>query len=779
MRAAPLGRSPRRRPSGGPLLAAAAALAIPWAAHAAPADDLDRIGREVAELEQQARQLEESLERDQLHGPRQVEERLTDAELFFNMRDYTRASILYLDVVEHYPSHPGYPEALYRLAESLFRLQNYYGARTYFGQVLDNASRPGFDSYVQASLGRLIEIAIHLDEFEGVDAHFSRLAQLPPAEVTAGTHYARGRLLYHQERLDEAARAFALVPEGSDEHLRAQYHLGVINVVQHEYEQAIQVFERVGRVEPTSPEDRQVVDLANIAAGAVYIELDQPEEAIRAFQGVGRNSRHFAQALFEAAAAFRQLGDATRAERALEVLTVADPESHYIPRAKILRGNLLLETGRFGEAREVFTDVADQFRPVRDELEQVLSRERDSARYFQELVRANLEVFDASTFLPPLAVRWVREEPEFQRAMEVLEITSECGRQLDETEQLLVRLEAAVSGPSAVNLFPSLRQGAIRAVQIENRLARLQGRIAAVEEGLVGRESSELRRVVDERRRLEQEIRELPTDAETYGEQEDEARAEFRALAAQLARVAARIDRLQAMVVAIELYVRDTADQWEDNPTGLDALQEELRVHREAIEAHRAEVQEIRNLIDTGAIQVGIGDERDRRQARLREQYAEVVRRQRDVIARMGGGSELARASDLSERIDGVQASIDRFNAEVTRRAEQQSTEIRDQLTTERANLEQYTRELADLHTVAEDVIGHEAYGNFRSVRDRFHDLVRQADVGIIDVAWAEREEHRHRIDRLSEERRVQLQTLADEFREVTEEQEAEAGGEE
>ncbi len=773
-----LGRPPRRRPLGRGCLAAIAALALPTAALAAPADELDRIGREVAELEQQARQLEASLERDQVRGTRQVEERLTDAELFFNMRDYARASILYLDVVEHYPTHPGHPEALFRLAESLFLLQNYYGARTYFGQVLDNAGRTGFDTYVQASLGRLIEIAIHLDEFEGIDAHFTRLSQLPPAEVTAGTHYARGRLLYHQERLDEAARAFAQVPEGSDEYLRAHYHVGVIAVAQQQYEQAIQVFERVGRVEPSSGADRQVVDLAHIAAGAVYLELDQPEEAIRAYQGVGRNSRHFAQALFQAAAAFRQLGDSTRAERALEVLTVADPESHHIPRAKILRGNLLLETGRFGEAREVFQDVAEQFRPVREELERVLAREREPARYFQELVRANLEVFDASTFLPPLAVRWVREEPEFQRAMEVLEITAECGRQLDETQLLLVRLEAAVSGPSAVNLFPSLRQGAVRAVQIENRLARLRGRVAAVEEELVGRESSELREVIAERRRLEQEIRELPTDAEAYGEQEDAARAEFRGLAGQLARVAGRIDRLQAMVVAIEIYVRDTAAQWEDNPTGLAALHEELAIHRQAIETHRAEVQSIRNLIDTGAIQVGIGDERDRRDARLREEYDAVVRRQRDIIGRMGGGgADLARAADIAERIDSVHATLGRFDAEVTRRADQQSMELRDQLTTERGNIETYARELAELEALAEDVIGHEAYRNFRSVRDRFHDLVRQADVGTVDVAWAEREEHRHRIDRLSEERRVQLQTLADEFREVTEEQEAEAGG--
>jgi len=779
MSRAPFGGAPGRgRPAWGALAAViAAALAMPGIVVAAPAQDIQRIASEVAELEQQARQLEASLERDRLRGPRQVEERLTDAELFFNMQDFTRASILYLDVVENHETHQGYPEALYRLGESLFRLQNYYGARTYFGRVLDNAGRPGFSEYAQSALGRMIEIAIHLDDFDGIEGHSARLSRRPPTEVTAGTYYARGRLYYHEERLDEAGRSFAQVPEGSDEFLRSQYHLAVIHVVQEQYNLAIQVFQRVSRVEPSTAEERQVVDLAYIATGAVYLELDQPEEAIRSYQSVSRNSRFFGQAVFQAAAAFRRLGDSTRAEQTLEVLTVADPESHYIPRAKILRGSLLLETGRFSESREVFTEVSDQFRPVRVQLEETLAERHDPSAYFQELVRANLAVFDASSFLPPLAVRWVRREPEFQRAMEVLEVTSACGRQLQETEGLLLRLEAAVHGPSAVNIFPSLRAGAVRAVQIENRITRLRGSLISAASRASGRSGGELRRVSEQRRGLERELRGLPTDTEEYAAQEDAARSEFRGEAARLSRVAARIDRLQAMAIAIELYVRDTAETRDDDPAGLAALHQELENHRSAIETFRTEVRGIRTMIDSGAIQVGIGDERDRRQERLREEYTALVRREREILRGMGG-SEIARADEVYRRIDGVQETLDRFNAEVLRRAEGQSGELRDQLETERSNLEQYTRELEELETVAEDVIGHEALRNFRAVRDRFHDLVRQADVGIIDVSWAEREEHRHRIDRLSDERRRQLQALADEFREVTEEQDAEEGEE-
>lgn len=734
----------------------------------AGAENLDGIERQLSSLEDQADQLRRSLSGERLESPRLVEERLTDAELLFNMQDYTRASILYLDVVENHQNHAGFPEALFRLAESLFNSRNYYGARTRYREVLDRANQSGFRGFSQAALGRLIEISIHLDEFDGVETYFTRLSQLPPAEVTSATHYARGRFLFHREDHNAAAQALGRVAETSDEYLRSQYHLGVINVVQEQYQQAVEVFNRVVQVEPTTSDDRHVVDLAQIAIGAMRLELDQPEEAIRAYQNVSRNSRVFDQALYQAAAAFSRLGDSTRAERALEVLTVATPDSTYLPRAKILRGNLLLDTGRFSESRDVFYDIRNQYEPVREQLDQVLEERRDPAAYFQELVRANLEVFDISSFLPPLAVRWVQQEEGFQRAMGTLERTASCRREVNETEGLLIRLEAAVAGPSAVNIFPGLRSSATRSIQMENELAQIRGRLVAAEGQMAGGGGSELSEVRQERRRLEQELRALPIDTETYEEQEEDARTDYRQLGADLARINARIDRLQAMIVAIELYLRDTASQEEGvDPAGLEAFEEEISNHRGAIAAYRLELIELRTLVETGQIQVGIGDDRSQRNDRLRQRYNELVGREREQLAQRGGGGQFQQAEDLFRRTDGVSRTLTSVDEQIVARAQAQSREVQTVLDEERGNLETYLAELAGLEQEAEEVIGHTAYQNFQQVRDRFYELVRQADVGIIDVAWAEREEHRHRIDRLSTESRRQMQLLDDEFSEV------------
>jgi hypothetical protein len=67
-------------------------------------------------------------------------------------------------------------------------------------------------------------------------------------------------------------------------------------------------------------------------------------------------------------------------------------------------------------------------------------------------------------------------------------------------------------------------------------------------------------------------------------------------------------------------------------------------------------------------------------------------------------------------------------------------------------------------------VVGSVTYANFAAVRRRFYDLVLRADVGTIDVSWADREEHRMRVELLTRERAREIQALDDEFQEIMDE---------
>ena len=494
---------PRARPGRG-LLGTLTTLIVLTLAAPAAAQSLDRINAELSDMEGRLDAAErEPLTVETRRDANYLERRLTDGELYFRLQDYLRASIIFTNIVENYPGTRSYPDALINLGERLYQAGDLLGARTRFRSLLDRAEQPGFGPYVQRTLGRLIEIAIRLRDFDGVEGYFQQLSRLPSTEVEATNAYYRAKYLYNRAvpseedlreagdgavptidtaGLEEARRAFEAVPEGSPFYPQARYFIGVVHTLRAEFPQAIEAFRRVLRADSSTPEQRDVVDLTQLALGRLYYETEQVEQAIEAYQAVPRTSRHIDTALFEIAWAYIRLGDSTRAERALEVLAVATPDSTYIPDAQVLRGNLLLRNGRFDDAERVFREVREEFGPIDAELREVRDQHEDVEAYFRGLVRDNLEDFDIDDFLPATARRYVDLEGDFDRAVGVLSDLSTARRLVSETDDLVLRLTAALQSANRVSVFGDLRRSRETTTALRNRLVRVRGQLIEYEE---------------------------------------------------------------------------------------------------------------------------------------------------------------------------------------------------------------------------------------------------------------------------------------------------------
>src|SRR5689334_7255578 len=228
------------------LLSALVALGLGAAPVCVHAQSMDKVTRELTDVEAQSTLLShDPLQRSRLRSPTYVEERLTDGELFFRLKDYLRASVIFTDIVENFPQHASFPDALFLLAESLFKAGDYLGARDRYRTIIERADQTAFKPYVQRALGRLIEIAIHIRDFNGVDDYFTRLSKLPPSEVEAATNYFRAKYLYSvaihdaeqpqgdvtaakvdASRLDQARTAFEAVAPRSPYYTQARYFIG-------------------------------------------------------------------------------------------------------------------------------------------------------------------------------------------------------------------------------------------------------------------------------------------------------------------------------------------------------------------------------------------------------------------------------------------------------------------------------------------------------------------------------------------------------------------------
>lgn len=754
------------------------AIAVPGVASA---QSVEALNRELTDIEGRLREItREPLNQTNVRSPTFVEERLTDGELFYRLQDYLRASIIFTDIVENYPNHRAYPDALFLLGDSLFQAGDYLGARSRFRAVLDRAGDQAFRPYVQRSLGRLIEIAIHIRDFDGVEGYFQQLSRLPPTEVEATTAYFRAKYLYNRavpmeeevaqaddgatpqvnlNMLEDARTAFEAVPQGSPYHPQARYFIGVIHTLRGEFPQAIEAFRRVLRMEASTPEQETVVELTQLALGRLYYETDQLDQAIEAYQAVSRTSASFHIALYEIAWVYIRLGDSTRAERALEVLSVAAPDSPHIPDGKVLRGNLLLRNGRFDDATEVFREVRAEFGPVYRDLETIRRDHPDLVGYFRQLVRDNMEDFDVNHFLPETARRWVDlEGGEFERALNVLSDLAQARRLVRETGDLVERLNAALHASNRVTIFADLRRRREGTTALRNRLTRVTRRLAEMDEDNGG--GAELQAVRQQRRRIEQALGGMPTNEDDFISRDDELLSRYRRLQRELSALEVELLGLDARIVATERFIADTEEDQRD-PEG---VRNELAQQRQAVAGYRDQIRELTRMIEIGRIQVGVGDQRYQRDDRLRAEYDRLVAEER----RLGGGS--SRTEPLHRRVASISREIDTHDVAIDRVVEERTADMLRVIREESQKLVGYREALTGLEGETEEVVGGVTAANFGSIRDRFYDLVLRADVGRIDVSWARREEHRMRVDMLTRDRSRELQALDDEFRDIMDE---------
>jgi tetratricopeptide (TPR) repeat protein len=734
------------------------------------AQDVASITGEVSRVEGQLQQLDQRVPTSgsaTLRRGANVQERFAEAELLYRLRDYSRASVLFTDIVENYANTPAYPQGLYLLADSLFQAGDRYGARTRFREVIQHARDPIFRPFVQRSIGRLIEIALRLNDFSGIDEALREAGQIPSGELEDPLAYSRGKYLFLRTPPDyEAARqAFESVRQRASIYPQARYFLGAILTAQRRYPEAIEAFRRVLQLQPETPEHQQVLDLSALAVGRLEIERQNYDAAIEAYQQVGRSSAFFDRALFEQAWAFIKAGDSVRAERALEILAISAPDSPLVPEGKILWGNLLLRTGRFDRAQQVFQEVRTQFAPIYSQMQSMNGGGANPERYFQELVRSNLQVFDASSFIPQEALAWVRRDGLLDDSLRVVSDLNTCRDYVREATDLIDQLNAALNAPSRAHVFDDLRHSRETVFQVNNHTTQLRDQVARLMDGNADAGNVDLQGVISQRRALAAQIGRLPTDDDGVRRRERQVENEFQTQSQTLHRNQQRVAALEAMVVAIEQYLADPSHQ---SPT-LDRtqIQQELDRQRQAIQQYRERITTLRRQILQGRRQIGVGDPRYAHDLDMRAQMRDLVAREASLLRT--AGRMPAEADALLARLDRVDQQSDALDQRMMSIVDQRVQTIQTQVRDEERRVAGYRERLASLESEAATVVGNLILGQFRAVQVQLYQIVMRADLGLVDVAWEQREEHNNRARMLAEEQNREISALNDEFSEVTE----------
>src|SRR5437762_12161520 len=136
-------------------LVAVVALGAVGAPSAARADKFEDAHRRLTDLEERTRVLGADFREAPPADANAAERRVVDAELLFNLKNYSEAATILLDVIERYPNSRAYDDALVLLGQALYLNKDYKSARHYFEMAIKKNTGSRRE---QDALQKLVEI---------------------------------------------------------------------------------------------------------------------------------------------------------------------------------------------------------------------------------------------------------------------------------------------------------------------------------------------------------------------------------------------------------------------------------------------------------------------------------------------------------------------------------------------------------------------------------------------------------------------------------------------
>jgi tetratricopeptide (TPR) repeat protein len=721
-----------------------------------------------------------------------VERRLREGEIHFLLNDYLRASIVLLDVVDDptNKSHPRYDECLYLLAQSLAKSKNYSGARQYFEDLLPRVRGERLKDVVLA----LLEISSATDHYEDVERYIARLRE-------AGTlsrpdvDYIYGKMLFkgsgsNPEQVQRAYEVFRSVPTGSSISGQASYYAGVALVKLGRFDDAIRQFNDALTRIPAHRDSTQLRELTYISLGRLYQETGDVSKAADAYQEISQASPYFGDMLYEVAWAHVRAANTAaegseerkqayvRALRSTELLMATAPSSRLYPQARILEGNLQIRLGAEENAYDTFQTIIDRYGAARDKLDLLLMQSPDPRQFFDQLVAADLGQIGATTILPPVALSWALEEDQMVRAVAMNQDLSESQKFLKESNELVRTLTESLEGEGRYGIFPGMAQVRAKSLSIENRMLNVNRRLLNLERRMVWphvgtQDQASLDSIHARAAQLETEIQTLPQSEEEVVSAQGNIKESYQVVGRRTYRQAYRVSQMRAQVVAVELWINANRDQL--NQEELKLLEERIKTAQAEIEALEADLEGVASELRTSEA-VASGDAGRGRASNLRRQYAELLAQETQLMRSMRDRvpgelqSVTARIDQQRTALAQIDQDLQSLTGSLDSQVEKRVGEIKGAVAAEAERIRGYQGEHAELSSTTGEMLGPVAARTLNDVGKQFNNLVLQADVGIIDVAWARKQAETKKVNDLIKEQTDRTLELESEFSDVLEE---------
>ena len=757
----------------GAILAAAGIFAAP-----AFADDQDLYTR-LAEIEARQAEQRESLghiasvatNRSGFLSAQEAQKRYEDAVFSALMGDTERAALEFDVLIRSgaIASDTVRTDAEWYLGETLFQLENYATAQDAYQQIVDQGEQHPFFA---GAVRRLLELYGLTGDSQSFYDLYNKFVATRRVAANALINYTVAKSLYRQGDWARSKSLFLECCEGSDYAPQAHYFVGTILVLQENLDDAAMEFRHVTESPVTNNEIREVVDLANLAYGRVQYELGNYTEATNAYLEVGRDSRYFADQLYELVWTFIKQGESetTRdgqlsayeeAIRAVEIFLLAFPEHRYAAQLKVVRGHLHMKQERYENANAAYERVVTEYSPIRDLVAAVAVSREQPRLFFERLAEEDaLDRLDREG-LPPFAAEMLYNREDLGAIVGMRRELDSQRHELGVSAEIAEELDAAFSaGVSKLGAFQNAYE-TLKWMRVD-QVALMSDLMALEEDYLLANTTGSTQAHV---RAIQQE-RMLVTDVASADQRDDLATAEREQVKADQVRA------VQSQAFLVEQIGRELLTEAEATVEYLDSgqhrveaadvrnLQEELDKVQNSL---RDAISQLRPLQSEATLRRILGTSSQPANAQIagmdqsvKDNFAGVRRelgQYRSKVTTPGAYDLFSRVDHLWGDIDNVTGKIDDIAALLTRVEQEEIVRLEQEFVREANGLSRLEAGVASVWNETSELGVDATRAGFADLTDFFNESVMKADMGIVDVYWLRKVEVSDRIEQLNEER--------------------------
>ena len=677
-----------------------------------------------------------------------LNERLAEGISLQAAGDHQRAGYVFMDIVarDAWRSYPGYQTAQLQLSRSLYEGGYYRMAQRHLIDLLKNGSGAERTDGVML----LLQVAQRTGDWTEVN---EALAGVSDFSRTPAYLYIMGRAMFLQG--DNAlARTCLESVTGNDEwSIKAAYLLGVLDIQDGNLESALTRFKSIADNTMSYRGSRQVQTLAILAQARIYYEQSMWSEAIDCYQRISEDSPYFPAVLYEMGWTHVRHENYQSAQQSFELLLLAYPEDSHALETRRLLADIKRELGQYDEAVTSYQQIVNEFEPVMTQMEQESADLNMKKAQLKQKIEA--EEFHDVELVPQNAKGLVAVGTDVNKVEVMLNALTESDTNTVESEIIVAEIAAILASDSNMQNLPEFQHFTQRAQDI--RISTLLTGFEFTEE-LSGQFDADIKALVEELSKLPRTSRERDImNAVQMAEREERE--------ARLHRLKLEADSMRHKTHILRSWIESgkTANLTEEERTNLasqlvlfETQLSELKTQQDKIESSLARLRSMNgeSESDIQARKNNFDRLYAALDARWTQDLSSADANYRALI--QSGRSLITTLDDFNRDIDAnLHERVESFRARLEREAE-----------FVKAEKSRYLTVKSDVGEAAGEI----STRYWQSVYEQIREMVLNADLGIVDIAWLQKDARSKALSAAMEERKKEREILEQNFRQFLKE---------